>query len=99
MNIKWNETEIKVENESKDKKEFYCYWNNYFIQVLPDKESMEYYKKKYGQTKKMWDVVCIDPLGSYIVEGGFEGTMSKMIQICFNNIGYPLIAEEGIEIE
>jgi hypothetical protein len=81
MRIKYNGKSIDVKNQSLfPRKEFYTYWNDYFIEVLFDESMWSRYKER------RWIGICHHPSGCYIVDGIFEGTMRDVVQICFDNI-------------
>lgn len=90
MRIKYNGKYINVKNQSLfPRKEFYAYWNDYFIEVTGDEDWWRYRKER------KWIGLCATPTGNYIVDGVFNGTMQEVVQLCFNNIGYPIEKLDG----
>jgi hypothetical protein len=81
MRIKYNNQTINIQNQSDNpKKEFFCVWNGYTIQVGLD----EYMKKHYKKTS--YDAWCCVPSGGYIVNGASSPTMREAVQECFDNM-------------
>jgi len=93
MKIKYDNQTIDVDNQSSHpKKEFYTYWNDYFIQVVPDE-----FVRKHHKKKNAWVVCCVDPVGSYLVDAVDYGTVRQMVQLCFDNIDVPFKTIEDFE--
>lgn len=100
MRVKWNGQTINVENWENKKNSFYSQWNDYSISTVKE--------RLHGWSKDgidAWYIQCIDPRGSYIYDGYFKnkdgsygGTLSQVLQDCFDNIGYPLVdVNEGYD--
>lgn len=78
MIVKYNNQKYNITNTENKKQNFYAIWNDYTIWI-----QKEYKDEYYCQV--------INPYGSYNVDGYFRGTLSQVLQECFDNIDIPLL--------
>jgi hypothetical protein len=65
----------------KTSKEFYAYWNDYYIGITKE--------KPLSNGNKRWYIQCTHPDGCYIYDGYFHGTFTEALKDVFWNIELP----------
>ena len=73
MKVKFNETTLNIENESKNpRKEFEANWNYFSIRII--------------KTKRGWENHTVSPLGETLIDNTVYKIVKEALQDSFNNI-------------
>ena len=95
MRVKWNGKTINVVLEKTTisykplEYRWSLNWNDYVIEIVKDK----WYRSK-PFTPTLWN-----PNGGIDVDGGLYKTLTQAVQVCFDNINYPLMSVNDEEDE